>query len=1062
MDQPNTIPERHSSASVLATLPTTDEMSEEQKKKKQARLNKPLYTSKLAAYIRKNFDVAKSSRTSASNGKLSIDTRLIESRRQVECIYDPDTLHAIEEFGGTKEYDPMTIQKCLVAESWIKDIMSPADDKPWTIEPSPIPDLPEEVQTEIERAALQFYEEEIPDEIKEDESDEAGALIAQEVEEKSAEMRDTELKLAQDEAKLRAERMEKIIYDQLVDGDFMNAFDDFLQYLCRSLVGIIKGPVYKKKKSLAYINMDQNWGVDIKDKEQQYYYAPDPQNVYFSPNCRHQDTGDVFEIMPFQSSSVQDLIGVEGYNEEAIREVIRDHRSGGLREWTNNRWETDSLEDRPQSETAEYNSQIDAVDYWGKVPGQYLRDWGMSKEDVSDDDLFYDIHAILIGRHVILSELNPDKLGRRPYHVTSFEKQSGSIYGRGIPEKIRPAQKAANMVRRALINNVALSSGPQVVVNTDALPQGEDLTSMHPWKIWQTKYIQGVAQKPVDFIDVPSRSDELSSLLEKFYNDADRDTGIPRYVQGDQNAALRGAAGTAALRDSERVITPVGPVPIAELEIGDEVSNTYGGVSKVTGVYPQGMRGVYRVKFSNGTTVDCDLEHRWSVQDHIGRPFKTLRLEEILEKGLYRSQPISKKNRKGIKAKWFLPNITKPVKYEDKEVPIDPYTVGAIIGDGDGRGRLTQKEMEIFDYIPYEKGKPEKRNGSYQIQIKGIRAKLRELGLDCGSPETFIPMVYLENSEKIRRELLKGLMDTDGCITKSGKCFYTTTSLKLAEDFIKLVKSLGGHTNGICTASDKPRKDYPFPNDRKHNTKQGYRVIFNLDEDIVKLSRKKERTCNIPKREKHIYITGVEYIDDDTVTCITVDAKDSCFICENYIITHNSGLSMLMNAASKSMKRVLMNIDTDIFKRVIQYQYDLNMRDPNVEQDAKGDFNVQVKGSLALAVKEQLQQARAEFMQTVLSNETLFNIVGKKGIISLLREITKGLDMPTHSIIPTDQTIESQEQQGAMQQLQMLIEAGVQNGIIDEQQAQLLMDPEAVQSDLDQPPAPMQIQPQAM
>jgi hypothetical protein len=678
--------------------------------KQQKALFKPMYTSKLAAYIRKGFNAAQTHRSTSRNKKPSIDTRLIQSKRQVDCVYDPEILAQIEKFGGSTDFDPLTIQKCLTAEAWIKDIMSPTDDKPWTIDPSPIPDLPEEAKAQVEKEALKFYEKEIPQEIKESEDPEAPEIIGDAVQEKASEARDIELRVMQDEAKKRANRMEKRIYDQLVDGEFMLAFEDFIENLSRNPIGILKGPVLKKKKSLVYQKMDNTWDVGVEDRAQQYYYAPDPQNVYFSGNALSIDSCDVFEIMPIQTSSLQDLIGIEGYKEESIREVLRMGRIGVLKEWTNNRWENDAIQDRNALSGGddEYNSEVDAIDFWGKVPGRLLREWGMTSDLVPDKDLFYDVHAILIGTEVILSELNPHKLGRRPYHITSFEKQANSLYGRGIPEKVRSAQKGANMVRRSLINNVAIASGPQVVVNSDALPQGEVVTQMHPWKIWQTKYLQGIAQKPVDFFQPNDNSQNLVSLLEKFYNDADRDTGIPRYVQGDQNAAMRGAAGTA------------------------------------------------------------------------------------------------------------------------------------------------------------------------------------------------------------------------------------------------------------------------------------------------------------------------------------------------------SGLSMLMNAASKSMKRVLTNIDIDILKRVIEYQYDLNMRDPNVPQDEKGDFNIRVRGSLALAIKEQLQQARAEFMQLVLSNETLFNIVGKKGIVALLREITKGLDMPTNSLIPSDSELEQGDMNEAQQMFMQVIQGAVGQGVIDEQQAQMLLNPEMMMQEAQQ------------
>jgi len=695
----------------LLEVKTEAQLQEEEGQARQNDLRVP-DTDLLAMYVRQAYMQARNARDTSTSTKQSVSTRIIESQRQVNCVYDASILQEIAKTGGTTEYDPVTIQKCLTTEAWLRDILAPTDDRPFYIEPSPIPDLPEDAMAKVAEKAASFFEE-MPQAVQEGEGAANEKYIAEKTANKVDEIADAELMATQEEARKRAKRMETRIYDQLADGDFQDAFSDFVEYTCRSLIGAIKGPVYRRERRLAYSKpegTEGNWTVEAKDEERMTFNVVDPANLFFSPTCRHQDTGNIFEIMPLQASSVQKMMGVDGYKDEAIINALRDYSAGGLREWTTHSWEADSIADRPRTEEGGYNGQIDVIDAWMKCPGKKLKSWGV-KDFSGDDEIYYDIHAMLIGRHVVLCELNTDILGRRPYHITSFEKQAGSMYGRGIPEKIRPAQRAANVCRRALINNIAIASGPQTVVDPTQLADGEVITSMQPWKVWQAKHIAGATSKPVDFFQPDSNARELVELLEKFYSDADRDTGIPRYVQGDQQGAMRGAAGTA------------------------------------------------------------------------------------------------------------------------------------------------------------------------------------------------------------------------------------------------------------------------------------------------------------------------------------------------------SGLSMLMGAASKSMKQVIHNMDVDVIQRVVEMLYDRNMADPEVPEDEKGDFNIRTKGALALAQKEQLQQARMEFMDKVLANEVLYDIVGKDGVVVLLREMIKGLEMPMYSIVPSDYQLEKDETSQYEQMFGEVVQAALDNEIIDEQAAQLLLNPEAVLQEQQAAPA---------
>jgi hypothetical protein len=193
---------------------------------------------------------------------------------------------------------------------------------------------------------------------------------------------------------------------------------------------------------------------------------------------------------------------------------------------------------------------IDAFQFWGSVQGKLLLDWGMSEEEIPDPLAEYPIEAWLIGTWIIKAVINPDPLGRKPYYKASYEEVPGAFWGNSVADLCRDTQDICNAAARALVNNMSLSSGPQIVYNIDRLPAGENVTQIFPWKIWQVTSdpING-SQPPVQFFQPDSRANELMAVYEKFANLADEYTGIPRYMTGGNptGGAGRTASGMSML-----------------------------------------------------------------------------------------------------------------------------------------------------------------------------------------------------------------------------------------------------------------------------------------------------------------------------------------------------------------------------------------------------------------------------------------------------------------------------------------------------------------------------------
>jgi hypothetical protein len=136
--------------------------------------------------------------------------------------------------------------------------------------------------------------------------------------------------------------------------------------------------------------------------------------------------------------------------------------------------------------------------------------------------------------------------------MTSFEKLPGTPVGNGLTDIVIDLQEAANSTMRALVNNMGMSSGPQVVVNDDRLDPAENGEDMMPWKRWHVRtdpVNTNVAQKPIEFFQPDSHAQELLAIYEKISSMADDISAIPKYVSGGSagGGAGRTASGLAML-----------------------------------------------------------------------------------------------------------------------------------------------------------------------------------------------------------------------------------------------------------------------------------------------------------------------------------------------------------------------------------------------------------------------------------------------------------------------------------------------------------------------------------
>jgi hypothetical protein len=493
-----------------------------------ARQNDPFILG-LTAYLRQCWDAARIA-------KKPIEYIMLRAMRQRNGEYEADKLANIKSQGGSEVYMMITEVKCRAAESWLRDIMLDQGMPPWDLSPTTLPDLPPSAATEIEQTFANKMLELIQS---------TGQVPAPDTLSGLREMvaQDYRFRLLQ-EAQNRADKMKYKIEDQFEQGGWAEAFNEFITDIVTFPCAFIKGPVIRRQRLLGYeTGPDGTTVVKTTERLGPEFERVDPFRMYPEPGIRHLNDGYIFEHHHMSRMELADLIGVPGYDDEAVRKVLE---IGNGQSWINE--DVELQKEEQERLYYAYNSpteMYDALEFWGKVSGKMLREWGLDEEEVPDEAREYDANVWIVGNYVIKAVLNYDPLGEKPYAKTSFIKQPGAFWGRGIPEIIEDLQGVCNAAARALVNNMGLASGPQVEVNLERIPPNEDITQLHPWKIWQVMNDPlGSSAPAVRFSQPDSRANELMGVYDRFSKLADDHSGIPSYIYGDTN--VQGAGRTAS------------------------------------------------------------------------------------------------------------------------------------------------------------------------------------------------------------------------------------------------------------------------------------------------------------------------------------------------------------------------------------------------------------------------------------------------------------------------------------------------------------------------------------
>lgn len=458
----------------------------------------------------------------AEFARAELDRRLTEERwlqdlRQYRGRYDPDVLAAIGP-NRSKAFVRKTRVKVKTVDSRVADLLFPAGaEKNWEVDSTPVPSVSREQRA---MAAQQLQ------------SMSRGQPVPAEALERFL------LEVVRQSAK----KMSKVIEDQLVEARYKDVSIKTIHSGHLYGTGIMKGPLVERKIRTTFTQQGNNWVpksesyvVPFVDYVPIWRFYPD-MNATTLEQCKY-----VYERHNMTRADLAELAQRKSFNRQKIVDYLKAHPDGEikLRYYDN---ELRIIGERTANQ-GNKNNQYEILERWGYIDGAKLKSVGVKVPEERMHETFFSNVWLLPNGEVIKAVLQPINGVTWPYHLYYFDKDETSIFGEGLAAVMRDDQTMLNASVRMMLDNSAITSGPMLEVAPGLLANTDRMDEMHPWKIWFRNTAQP-GQPAVRSIELPSRLGDLAGMADRFEQNADEVTAIPRYMSGENTST--GAAGTAS------------------------------------------------------------------------------------------------------------------------------------------------------------------------------------------------------------------------------------------------------------------------------------------------------------------------------------------------------------------------------------------------------------------------------------------------------------------------------------------------------------------------------------
>lgn len=401
------------------------------------------------------------------------------------------------------------------AAARIGDMLMPTDDRSWMLKAEPIPELtavPAQPQSMAPVPQPQAM---------------GAAPVVQGQAPQPTPVQDA-VQMQLEQAQKPVERAQRRIDDWLTESQWHAECRKVIDDTCRIGVGVLKGPFPTKSKAKKVSQTEQGVALEIMIKVKPASKRVDPWNFYPDPSCGDDiHSGNyVFEHDSLTEKQLRDLIGVDGYLSEQIKECIKE---GPQKKYAN----SSNPSDKDRNEKDLY----DVWYFYGAISADELTAAGV--EDIKEgEDSKYAI-VTLVNDRAIKAALNPLDSGEFPYDVIPYQRRSGSWGGIGVARQVRTPQGMINAGTRNMMDNAALSGGPIIAIDRQMLEPVDGTWVLNPRKMfYTTASAEGKdIRAAIATFDIPSKQQELMNIIQFALKMAEDVTGMPMLLQGQTGSA---------------------------------------------------------------------------------------------------------------------------------------------------------------------------------------------------------------------------------------------------------------------------------------------------------------------------------------------------------------------------------------------------------------------------------------------------------------------------------------------------------------------------------------------
>lgn len=504
--------------------------------------------SELASRIQADWQAARNARAEL------IDEMMLRNLRQWRGQYDPEKLAAIASMpGGSKLYPMITRGISTDLHGQIKEILS-QNDPMWSLDVEPESELPPDVELSITHSAAAQSAKETTDQLIASGQPYDEQSFMQAYLQKMSETRAHAQTLLTEEAKTRAEGMNKKIQTQWEEGGGPAAAEECLVDYCRNVISVMKWAIRNEKRIKYKKNRKGKVKPEVATEPSIMIWRRPPEAIYPLLGTTNIRTGGLIDFHRLSRAEINKFIGLPGYNDEEIRSVLREYDEGGLEEWVSQTITSDVATIMKEVDPLYQSTDplIDALNYWGSFPGSVLLDYGMDESRITDPDIEYEVEAWLIGTHVIRCVINPDRLGRHPYSATGYGMEPGQFWYTSLCEEIRAPQMLCCDAFLDLQRNMNLASGPIPEVDSERVPNA-GVWEPEPWTPIVSTHDQTDKGPAVKFNNIPMQSAALTAVYGTFKGEAYQIAGIPNPNAPVQAGQTLGGASMAQTAKNLRI-----------------------------------------------------------------------------------------------------------------------------------------------------------------------------------------------------------------------------------------------------------------------------------------------------------------------------------------------------------------------------------------------------------------------------------------------------------------------------------------------------------------------------